>query len=90
MSALVSSHRGDHTEAEQLAREALAYTQTTDSLQLQADALSDFATVLERADRHDEAVAALHDALELYEQKGIIPLARRTRERLAELQAPTA
>jgi hypothetical protein len=31
----------------------------------------------------------LRSALELYEQKQIIPLARRTRERLAALQAPT-
>ncbi len=30
------------------------------------------------------------DALALYELKGVIPLARRTRERLAALQASTA
>jgi tetratricopeptide (TPR) repeat protein len=89
-SALVSSYRGDHTEAEQLAREALAYAQTTDYLQLQANALSDLAQVLETAGRYDEAAAAYRQALELYERKQIIPLARSTRERLATLEAPTA
>jgi class 3 adenylate cyclase/tetratricopeptide (TPR) repeat protein len=84
-SALVISHRGDHTQAEQLAREALAYSQKTDSLKLQADALADLAEVLAAAGRNVEAEAALDQALELYERKGIVPLARRTRERLATL-----
>ena len=33
-----------------------------------------------------EAAAAWHEALDRYERKGIIPLAQRTRERLAALQ----
>ena len=40
--------------------------------------------------RRDEASVMLTDALALYELKGVIPLARRTRERLAALQASTA
>jgi hypothetical protein len=38
--ALVRAQRGDHAEAEQLAREAVALTQTTDSPKIQGDALS--------------------------------------------------
>src|SRR4051812_5326582 len=65
---------------------AVAEARKTDSPQMQADALADLAEVLRRADRSDEAAAALREALHLYEQKGIIPLARRTRKRLAELE----
>ena len=88
--ALVLAHRGDLVEAQRLVREALVIAQTTDSPWYQGEALTDLAQVLEIAGRLDEAAAAHREALELYEQKGIKPLARRTRERLAALQAPTA
>jgi hypothetical protein len=58
----------------------------TDALYLQGDALYDLAEVLEAAARRDEAATALRQALERYERKQIIPLARRVRERLATLQ----
>ena len=67
------------------------HVEKMDSPRGQADACNcDLAQVLEAADRHDEAAAAYRQALELYERKQIIPLARRTRERVAALQAPTA
>ena len=88
--ALVLAHRGDLANAELLAREAVALAQTTDSPWYQGEVLSDLAEVLEIAGRSDEAAVAYRQALDLYEQKGIIPLARHTRERLAALQAPTA
>jgi tetratricopeptide (TPR) repeat protein len=91
--ALVLAHRGDPrdlVEAQRLAREAVVIAQTTDSPWYQGDGLCDLAEVLETAGRHDAAAAAYRQALDLYEQKGIIPLARRTGERLAELQSPTA
>ena len=88
--ALVLAHRGDPVEAQRLVREALVIAQTTDSPWYQGEALTDLAQVLEAAGRLDEATAAHREALELYERKGIIPLARRTRERLAAPQAPTA
>ena len=88
--ALVLAHRGDPVEAQRLVREALVIAQTTDSPWYQGEALTDLAQVLEAAGRLDQATAAHRQALELYERKGIIPLARRTRERLAALQAPTA
>lgn len=87
VAALVAAHRGDHGEAERLAREAVAVTETTDALQWQGDALVDLAQVLEAAGRPDEAAAAYGKALDRYERKQIIPLARRTRERLEALQS---
>ena len=88
--ALVRTEHGDLDEAERLAREAVVFSQKTDSPGFQGDAFYDLAEVLAVADGRAAAVAALKDALECYERKGIIPLARRTRERLAALQAPTA
>ena len=85
-SALVAAHRGEHGEAERLAREALTHIERTDSPKLQADAYCDLAEVLEAAGRRDEAVAAWGDALKRYERKGVVPLVRRVRERLASLQ----
>jgi tetratricopeptide (TPR) repeat protein len=84
--ALAGSHRGDHAEAERLAREALVHANVTDSPALQADAYCDLAEVLEAAGRRDEAIAAWQEALDRYERKGIVPLARRVSERLAALQ----
>jgi class 3 adenylate cyclase len=86
VAALVAAHRGEHTEAERLAREALAFSQKTDSPRVQGDAYYDLAEVLQAAGRREEAATAWHEALERYERKGIIPLARRTRERLSALQ----
>lgn len=86
VAALVAAHRGEHTDAERLAREALSYSQQTDSPRLQGNAYYDLAEVLQAAGRRDEAAAAWHEALDRYERKGIIPLARRTRERLSALQ----
>jgi tetratricopeptide (TPR) repeat protein len=84
--ALVRSHHGEHAEAERLTREALVLAQTTDSPGFQADVFWDLATVLEAAGRGDEADAALREALALYERKQTVPLAQRTRDRLAALQ----
>jgi tetratricopeptide (TPR) repeat protein len=83
--ALVHSARGQHAEAERLAREAVDVSQRGDSTLRRGDALYDLAEVLEAADRPDEAAAALREALVDYERKPIIPLARRTRERLGAL-----
>ena len=84
--ALVASHQAEHTGAERLAREALTYILETDSPKFQADTFCDLAEVLEAAGRHEDAIAAWHEALDRYERKGVIPLARRTRKRIAALQ----
>jgi hypothetical protein len=87
--ARVHAGRGEHVKAEHLAREAVEILEQTDGLYMQGDALCDLAEVLEAAGQRDEAAAALREALERYERKRIVPLARRTRKRLAMLdQAP--
>ena len=87
--ALVQASCGEHVEAERLAREAVEITEQTDSPVLQGHAHFDLGDVLATAGHRDAAADAYRRALDLYEHNGIIPLARRTRERLAALQAPT-
>jgi tetratricopeptide (TPR) repeat protein len=84
--ALVLAHRGDHGTAERLAREALAITEQTDGLNFQGAALGDLAQVLHAAGRDDEAATALAGALDRYERKRNLAMARRVREQLAALQ----
>jgi tetratricopeptide (TPR) repeat protein len=74
--------QGDLEEAERLAREGLELAAQTDYLNEHAKALVDLADVLELAGRREEATAALEQALELYERKGNLVMAERTRERL--------
>ena len=82
----MKASRGGYAEGESLAREAVDWAAQTDVPGLQADALCDLAEVLETAGRRDEAVAAWQEALDRYERKQIIPVARRLRERLAAIQ----
>jgi len=84
VSAKVLARRGEHAEAERLAREAVAIGEGTDSLVGQGDANADLAEVLLLAGKRDEALGALRNALERYERKGHLVLAQRMRERLAE------
>src|ERR671915_304869 len=81
--ALVNAHRGQHADAERLAREAVEIMEGTDSLTYQGDALWDLADVL-TAGGSDEAGAALTQALDRYERKRNLAMARRVQERLAE------
>jgi class 3 adenylate cyclase len=90
VAALVAAHRGEHTESARLASEALTYSLQTDSPQIQGDAYFDLAEVLAAAGRREDAAAAWREALDRYERKGIVPLARRAQERISALQgAPT-
>jgi tetratricopeptide (TPR) repeat protein len=90
VAALVGSHRGDHELAERLARAAVANFDETQSPKFQGDAYCDLAEVLDAASRRDDAIAAWNAALERYERKGVIPLARRVRERLAAIHPTEA
>jgi class 3 adenylate cyclase/tetratricopeptide (TPR) repeat protein len=81
--ALVQSSRGHDTEAERLAREAVAVLEPTDSLPEQGNAYVDLATVLSAAGRRDEATAALEQALDRYERKKNLVMAERVRGKLA-------
>jgi hypothetical protein len=64
----------------------MALYDSTDGIYGQGDARVDLAEVLELAGRPDEATALLHEALDRYECKEALVLARRARERLAALQ----
>ena len=80
------ARRGEHAEAERLAREAVAIGEATDFLNGQGDANADLAEVLLLTGKPDEAAAALEQALERYERKGNRVSAERVQTRLAELQ----
>jgi len=77
--ALVDAHRGEYGMAEALAREAVAIAEQTDALNDQADALCDCAEVLRAAGKEREAAAALAEALDRYERKKNLPMARQVR-----------
>ncbi len=84
--ALVQASRGEHAQAGRFAREAVAISEQTDGLSFQGDALCDLAEVLYSAGRADEATAALEQALDRYERKRNLAMAKRARARLAEMQ----
>ena len=80
------ARRGEHAEAERLAREAVAICDETDMLDAQGDAYADLAEVLLLAGRAEEAAEALEQALARYERKGNVVMAARTRDRLEALR----
>ena len=84
--AKVLARRGEHAEAQRLAREAVAAGDATDVLDAQGGAYADLAEVLQLAGKHDEAAAALEQALGRYERKGNLVSAQRVRTRLARLR----
>jgi len=84
--ALVHSARSEHRDAERLAREAVEFIFRSDSLWQQGDALCDLAEVLAAAGRSEEAISTLHDALDCYERKQVVPLADRVRDRITALE----
>jgi tetratricopeptide (TPR) repeat protein len=82
--ARVLSARGQHSEAEALAREAVAIMEPTDYLAYRASSLVHLARVLQAAGKHDEAVGAAQRAIELYEAKGATFFVDRTRKLIAD------
>jgi tetratricopeptide (TPR) repeat protein len=86
--ALVCSQRGQHVEAERLAREAVAIAQRMDALNVQVGALCDLAEVLTKAGRPQEATGMLEQALERYERKKNLAMASQLRQRLGEGENP--
>ena len=76
------ARRGELDEGERLAREAVALAEETDMLNAHGDALLDLAEVLVLAGT--DASVELEQALALYERKGNLVMAARTRSRLAE------
>jgi tetratricopeptide (TPR) repeat protein len=84
--AKVLARRGEHAEAERLAREAIAICDETDILDAQGDTYADLAEVLSLGGRPKEAAEALEQALARYERKGNVVMAGRTHDRLAALR----
>jgi class 3 adenylate cyclase/tetratricopeptide (TPR) repeat protein len=82
----VLARRGEHAEAERIAREAVAIGEGTDQLNAQGDACADLAEVLLLGGKRDEAAAALEQALERYKRKGNLVSAQRAQTRLEELR----
>src|SRR5438034_6658793 len=84
--AKILARRGEFAPGEQLVREAVAFAMTSDFLTAQADASLDVGEVLRLAGRHEEAAAAIADAINLYDRKGNILASSRARDVLEDLQ----
>jgi hypothetical protein len=85
--AKVLARRGKRAEAERLARQAVAIGEGTDLLNMQGDANADLAEVLLLSGKTTEATAAYEQALDRYELKGNLVMARRMRDRLTAATA---
>ena len=84
--AKLLARKGEHVEADRLAREATALADGTDNLERQGNAYADLGEVLLLGGRPDEAARAFEQACERFERKGSRVMAERTRARLEELQ----
>ena len=85
--AKVLASRGDASGGRRLATEAVDLARATSDPRLRADALVDFAEVLELVGDLESSGPPLQEALELYQQKGDVVSARRLRDRLAPAPA---
>ncbi len=86
VTALIDANRGQFDHAEQLAREAIAITETTDSLNMQADALCDLASVLHARGEIEQSQAVMTKAVERYERKHNVSMAAQARDQLRALE----
>lgn len=82
--ARVLSAKGEHAEAEALARAALVIFSPTDYLQMHGDALVHLGYVLRAAGKSDEALGLAREAVDLYDRKGATALVERTRDLIKE------
>jgi hypothetical protein len=72
---MLQAHRGDVVAAEHLAREATAMVAPTEYLDLHAQTLAALGEVLRLAGRTEESVAAVQEAIRLFEAKGNVAAA---------------
>jgi tetratricopeptide (TPR) repeat protein len=82
--ARLLAEQGRFDEAEHVAREAVARAEPTDFLDLRGRALSDLAEVLVLAGKHEEAMETFERGAQVYDRKGNLVMAARTRKRLEE------
>jgi tetratricopeptide (TPR) repeat protein len=85
--ARLHAHEGDLGAAERVAREAVDKLRGIEAPDLGGDCLVTLAGILALVARHDEARAVLQEALDLYERKGNLVSAERTRALVGELTA---
>jgi class 3 adenylate cyclase/tetratricopeptide (TPR) repeat protein len=85
--ALIHAHRGEHEDAERLARAAVAIGKQTDALTVQGDTFRDLAEVLRASGGIEAAAGALEQALDRYERKKNFATSAQVRARLTELEA---
>jgi tetratricopeptide (TPR) repeat protein len=86
--AKVLARRGEHAEAERLARGAVRIVDAKDNVNGQGDAYADLAEVLAVAGRADEAAVAFETALERYARKENLAMVAQVRDRLGALRTP--
>ncbi len=84
--AKVFARRGQLERAEALAREAVALAEASDFSQQHGDALLCLAEVLRLARRDEEARPLGEDALDIFERKGDLASARKSRALLAQVE----
>jgi len=87
--AKVLARREDVGPAVALAEEAVAITERSDFADDRAESLADLAEVYGLVSKRDEAAIALRRALDIVEEKGVVPLIERVRGQLATLEAGT-
>jgi tetratricopeptide (TPR) repeat protein len=79
----ILAHQGHLVDGVLLATEAVDLARQTDYLDLRGTACLDAAEVLRLAGRPDQAILMLQEAVEMFELKGNVVMAARTRESLA-------
>jgi tetratricopeptide (TPR) repeat protein len=85
--AEILRRQGRLDEAEQHARDAVAFADTTDYLHEVGDAHRVLAEILLTKGEREEGLAHLYATLDLFERKGILVLLDELRERIAEVEA---
>jgi hypothetical protein len=83
--AAIFARRGLTSEAEALAREAVAIGEQTDFLVYRGDTLVDLAHILQGAGREQEAAEIAAEGLRLHEQKGNVVTAGKIRSQFGAL-----
>ena len=84
MKAKALARRGELEPDERLARDAIAFVEQSDFLPFHAEALLDLAEILLLAGRAEEKPPVLEKAVRLWEEKGNVVAAEKTRAALAE------